>query len=597
MAKVTHLARAAWAEARTPLFPVWSARAADPAEHSTFLPVATPALFPMLPGKTDALPRRLANRMERRIYRAGRPGSFPPDVQLRRIQGVLREVTSQPGITPRQAVDKNRDLVVRLCEDNHLDYFLIPEPNARRHRIGIASPDWDSFLVLLGDYGRSHAVYAGVRARDLEGRPTRMSDLVARPLIQHAIHSQRRAAIFSLYASKTPETPKGPIFAEESASLVECWTEYEDGSLQAPVGNSRTTLVGGVYRRPVYLRDRPEPPATGNPAAPAGVRTLSALADPEIFDLRFPIDVVYTWVDGADPVWQERKRRTLTAAGIETHPGGANIRFSDNGELRYSLRSVEQFAPWVRNIYLVTDNQVPSWLDPAQTRVTLVDHRDIFPADALPTFNSHSIGARLHHIDGLSENYIHFNDDFFLGRPVRPETFFDGNGVSKFFLSRTATLGFQGLGEALPHEQARRNVVELLARDFGVRPSRIFQHTPITQRRSVFFELEERYPEAMERTWRSRLRDHGDYEPNSWLHHYYGYLRGYTRPARIPYAYFEAGTQRTWDNMQRVYQLRSVDTFCINEAEHELSPADYLRTNRWLQRYFPTPASFEIPGA
>ena len=593
MGNVTQLVRALWAEARTPLSPVWSARTADPVDHSTFFPVATPALLPMVPGKRTSIPRRVVNRMERRIYQAGRPGSYPPDVQLRRLHGVLREITSQPGITPQQAVQQNRDLVVRLCEEHHLDYFAVPEPNARRHRIGIASPDWDSFIALLADHGRTHAVYASVRARDLEGRTTRMTDLVSRPVVQHAMHSQRRAYVFTLYAPDPSKKP-GPVYAEENACLVECWTENEDGSLQATAGNTRTSRVGGIYRRPVYLQDRPAAPA--DPGAPAGVRTLTALADPEIFDIRFPIDIVYTWVDGSDPVWQERKRQTLAAAGIETHPGAANIRFQDNGELRYSLRSVEQFAPWVRNIYLVTDNQVPAWLDPAQTRVTLVDHRDIFPADALPTFNSHSIGARLHHIDGLSENYVHFNDDFFLGRPVRPESFFDSSGVSKFFLSRTATLSFQGLGEALPHEQARRNVVELLAQDFGFRASRVFQHTPITQRRSVFFELEERYPEAMEQTWRSRLRDHSDYEPNSWLHHYYGYLRGYTRPSRIPYAYFEAGTQRTWEHMQRVYQTRSVDTFCINESESELTPADYQRTQRWLQRYFPTPASFELPG-
>jgi hypothetical protein len=596
LGKVTQLARAVWAQARTPLFPVWSARAADPADRASFLPVVTPALLPMVPGKSTSIQRRVVNRLERRAFRMGRPGDFPPEVGLRRLHGVLRAVTSEPGITPEQAVSRNRDVVVRLCEENHLDYFAVPEPNARRHRLGIASRDWDSFIALLADYGRSSAVYASVRAKDLDGRRTRMTDLVIHPVIQHAIHSQRRAYIFTLYAPTVSNKP-GPVYGEENACLVECWNENEDGSLQAPIGNTRTSLVGGDYRRPVYLRDRPEAPGTPEPVASGGVRTLTALADPEIFDIRFPIDIVYTWVDGADPVWRERKRQTLAAAGIETHPGAANIRFLDNGELRYSLRSVEQFAPWARNIYLVTDNQVPSWLDPSQTRVTLVDHRDIFPADALPTFNSHSIGARLHHIDGLSENYVHFNDDFFLGRPVRPETFFDSNGVSKFFLSRTATLGFQGLGEALPHEQARRNVVELLARDFGFRPSRIFQHTPITQRRSVFFELEERYPEAMERTWRSRLRDHTDFEPNSWLHHYYGYLRGYTRPSRIPYAYFEAGGQRAWDNMQRVYQTRSVDTFCINESEHELDAADYLRTNRWLQRYFPTPASFELPGA
>lgn len=38
-------------------------------------------------------------------------------------------------------------------------------------------------------------------------------------------------------------------------------------------------------------------------------------------------------------------------------------RFEDNEELRYSLRSVEKFMPWVRHIYIVTNGQVRSNLD------------------------------------------------------------------------------------------------------------------------------------------------------------------------------------------------------------------------------------------
>ena len=52
---------------------------------------------------------------------------------------------------------------------------------------------------------------------------------------------------------------------------------------------------------------------------------------------------------------------------------GAN-RFEDNEELRYSLRSVETHAPWVRHIYLVTNGQIPSWLNLDNPRLTIVTH-------------------------------------------------------------------------------------------------------------------------------------------------------------------------------------------------------------------------------
>ena len=47
-------------------------------------------------------------------------------------------------------------------------------------------------------------------------------------------------------------------------------------------------------------------------------------------------------------------------------------RWQDNHELRFSLRSVEQFAPWIHHIFLVTDGQSPSWLKPNHPKLTLV---------------------------------------------------------------------------------------------------------------------------------------------------------------------------------------------------------------------------------
>ena len=50
-------------------------------------------------------------------------------------------------------------------------------------------------------------------------------------------------------------------------------------------------------------------------------------------------------------------------------------RFQDNEELRYSLRSVVRFAPWVRRIFIVTNGQIPAWLNLDNPRVTLVTHK------------------------------------------------------------------------------------------------------------------------------------------------------------------------------------------------------------------------------
>ena len=80
------------------------------------------------------------------------------------------------------------------------------------------------------------------------------------------------------------------------------------------------------------------------------------------------------------------------------------------------------YADWVRHVFLVTDDQVPAWLDTDQPAAHRRDHRELFGARGrLPTFNSHAIESQLHHLDGLAENYLYLNDDVFFGRPVAPE--------------------------------------------------------------------------------------------------------------------------------------------------------------------------------
>ncbi len=72
-------------------------------------------------------------------------------------------------------------------------------------------------------------------------------------------------------------------------------------------------------------------------------------------------------------------------------------RFTDFEQLRYSLRSVEKYAPWVRHIFLVTNGQIPHWLNLEHPKLTLVTHKEIFEdPDTLPTFSSPAIEANLH---------------------------------------------------------------------------------------------------------------------------------------------------------------------------------------------------------
>jgi UDP-N-acetylglucosamine-lysosomal-enzyme len=192
------------------------------------------------------------------------------------------------------------------------------------------------------------------------------------------------------------------------------------------------------------------------------------------------VDIVYTWVNGSDPrlqadleYWRprwlqesgigdmleaervteasENTESTMSTDGMGNELGngstyveevisggpthGAKNRFRDNEELRYSLRSIWKFAPWVHHVYIVTNGQVPHWLDLEHPRITVVPHSTILPAEHLPTFSSPAIESGLHKIPGLADHFIYFNDDVMLGSQIWPDDFYSHARGQKVFLS------------------------------------------------------------------------------------------------------------------------------------------------------------------
>ena len=140
------------------------------------------------------------------------------------------------------------------------------------------------------------------------------------------------------------------------------------------------------------------------------------------------IDLVYFWVDGNDPKWRAKHDAFCgkTSGTVETN--GIN-RFANNDELKYSLRSVAMYAPWIRKIFIITDDQVPVWLDTSNPKVKIIDHKDILPVESLPCFNSCLIGHYAYRTPGLAEHFLLGNDDTYINREVAPGDFFTSDGL------------------------------------------------------------------------------------------------------------------------------------------------------------------------
>ncbi|MBL6646558.1 MAG: Stealth CR1 domain-containing protein [Flavobacteriaceae bacterium] len=143
---------------------------------------------------------------------------------------------------------------------------------------------------------------------------------------------------------------------------------------------------------------------------------------------QFTIDAVIMWVDGNDENHQKKIADNITETNL-LKDLDFKTRFQHVGEIKFTVHSIIKYAPFIRNIFIVTDNQIPDFLVTKSERykkVVVIDHKDIYTDNlsCLPVFNSISIETKLYKIPGLAEHFIYFNDDFLLNKVVNPSDFF-----------------------------------------------------------------------------------------------------------------------------------------------------------------------------
>lgn len=141
------------------------------------------------------------------------------------------------------------------------------------------------------------------------------------------------------------------------------------------------------------------------------------------------IDFVVSWVNSNDVEWQRRMNSQLKKMG-KTQLMVGEERYHDFGFFKYWFRSVEKFAPWVKHVFLVTDQQIPDFFHETD-KVSVVDHKEFIPKEYLPTYSSSVIELFLDRIPGISEHFVYFNDDMLLNSKVKPTDFFAKSGLPK----------------------------------------------------------------------------------------------------------------------------------------------------------------------
>ncbi|ASK27541.1 capsule biosynthesis protein CapC [Neisseria chenwenguii] len=294
-----------------------------------------------------------------------------------------------------------------------------------------------------------------------------------------------------------------------------------------------------------------------------------------------PIDVVFTWVNNQDPVWQ-KKFQTATQTGRLKEQGrhaDDAARFANHNELYYSVHSIRKYLPWVRNIYIVTDAQTPDWFHGQYSNIRIIDHTQIIDAAYLPTFNSHVIEAHLHRIPGLGENFIYFNDDVFVARPLQPQHFFRNNNIASIFISGKSLRQMQQKGTGTPTLAASFNCIRLLKTRYNINIDAPLVHTYVPLKKSIFEKAWQLYQDEIQAFLPNKLRTNRDLNLATFLIPWLMYLEGKSVPTHEICYYFNIRSPHALTQYRKLIEKKATDrqphSFCANDFNSLNQIPDY----------------------
>jgi hypothetical protein len=249
------------------------------------------------------------------------------------------------------------------------------------------------------------------------------------------------------------------------------------------------------------------------------------------------VDAVIAWVDGNDPKHRQKMQNYIEDKD-SLNSKAVRMRFDQVNEIEFSVKSILKYAKYVRNIFIVTDNQVPDFLKDQEKAkkefptVFIIDHKTIFEGfhQYLPTFNCFPIESLLYKISNLSEHFLYLNDDFFFLRESKVSDFFiDGKPVIRGFWTK--------FYEDIWYKKLQKNIYKLLGKNkkenvwgfkkgqqniakiLGLKKYVRLDHTIAPLRKSTYDNYYKEYPEILELNVKHRFRHPEQYTNQSLANH------------------------------------------------------------------------------
>lgn len=325
------------------------------------------------------------------------------------------------------------------------------------------------------------------------------------------------------------------------------------------------------------------------------------------------IDFVIPWVDGGDPEWIKQKE--FYSEKRLSEEDAREIRFREWGTLRYWFRGVEQFAPWVNRIHFITWGHLPEWLNTEHPKLHIVNHKDYIPPQYLPTFSSHTIELNMHRIPGLSEQFVYFNDDIFILRPLEPTDFFVEGLPCDICVANAIT---PRLGEFSPillqtmsyinkhfnkRADIRKNFWKWFSPKYGALLLRTLcllpwtyhtgfynHHLAVPYLKKTLDTVWNEEPEILNRTCMNRFRN--DQDVNQYIFRYWRLASGEFVPHKVLGRYENMG-----DENEKIFQMiksSSSKMMCINDRECSLNfDIEKMKLSEAFETVFPNKSTFE----
>lgn len=308
------------------------------------------------------------------------------------------------------------------------------------------------------------------------------------------------------------------------------------------------------------------------------------------------IDIVITFVDSTNTTWQKMYELHNNNNNINCNYSNTSNRFRNNDELKYCLRSIDKYINFYNKIYIVINHEPPLWLNINNSKLIIIDHKNI-PGlnEHLPTFSSMAIECNLHKIPGLTNEFIYFNDDVFINKKINKSLF--KKGKINIYTTNRQTLKGKNNQKYCGHKNSWINANKLLDKHYKRENRCSIKHIPHFINKNEMFVLENKFKNLFLLTTKNKFRNINNISPLCSILQYH-------------YLYKNIGKKVKIDNLNKLIsindnyknnlkKLRELDItnpkiFCIEDDIYKNNPLNINLIKSYLEKKYPKKSQFEI---